>query len=161
MSALEVASFVSNADGPERVCSGCGCSEFDPCLFDGGPFGTCYWEFDDLCSRCALRMPHRSHPPLVWVRVDPDTFRLASDPAYELRREHVFRIPRPEGVGEDGEMLWALHWLPTPALREFEAADDVHAYPMTACWPLAELFSVMEWATTRRMLCGTSWRPYR
>ncbi|MFA5385018.1 MAG: hypothetical protein WC364_10215 [Eubacteriales bacterium] len=35
----------------EPYCRVCGCTHFDPCKEDDGSF--CYWETDDLCSKCA------------------------------------------------------------------------------------------------------------
>ena len=33
-------------------CRSCGCSEFNAC--QGGPFGSCWWIEDDLCSFCVV-----------------------------------------------------------------------------------------------------------
>lgn len=36
------------------ICRRCGCSWFEPCVYDDGVFAfACYWVAEDLCSFCA------------------------------------------------------------------------------------------------------------
>lgn len=39
---------------PPRLCSGCGCSDFNACMGHAGP---CHWVDDALCSTCVTRDP--------------------------------------------------------------------------------------------------------
>lgn len=40
------------ADAHPRVCRGCGCSHWNPCVA-ADDTGTCGWASDDACTRCA------------------------------------------------------------------------------------------------------------
>ncbi len=43
---------VEPTDRQPRICSGCGCSAYDPCT---GPDGPCRWEAPDACGVCLDR----------------------------------------------------------------------------------------------------------
>ncbi|MFD1949910.1 hypothetical protein ACFSGX_03890 [Sphingomonas arantia] len=54
---FDVAVYRQLCEGPEdrhpRICTGCACSERDPCLSELA--GTCGWASDTLCTRCEAR----------------------------------------------------------------------------------------------------------
>ena len=67
-------------------CRSCGCSEFNAC--QGGPFGSCWWIEDDLCSFCV-------------VALDREVVReLAAEIRAKLEgAELVYDSPRLAGLG--------------------------------------------------------------
>lgn len=54
--------------GWPKLCSCCGCSEFDPCVHEvGGHQVACHWVADGLCSRCATSVDADAPQPIAAI----------------------------------------------------------------------------------------------